>query len=143
MPECVARESPVPVASILIIDDNEALRTMMAHALTHAGHKVSVAADGKEGLRLFNCRPVELVITDIVMPEQDGIEIVMILRKTHPQLPVLAISGDSPKHSALYLSLARKLGAVETLQKPFSVAALLAAAQAALARTGTTLPRPK
>ena len=124
------------MASILLIDDNESLRAMMAHALTLAGHKVITAGDGKAAMRAFAQHAVDLVITDLVMPDQDGVETLMLLRKSHPKLPVIAISGDSPTHAALYLSVARKLGAVATLQKPFAVGALLAAAETALAQPG-------
>jgi DNA-binding response OmpR family regulator len=120
------------MAAILLIDDNVDLCTMMAHALTLAGHQVHVAHDGKTASRLADCVPVDLVITDIVMPEQDGLETVMRLRKTHPGLPVIVISGDAPRHAPVYLTIASKLGATRTLLKPFSAAMLLETVNAML-----------
>lgn len=80
---------------------------------------------GKAGLKLLAAHPVDLVITDVVMPDQDGLEIVMHLRKTHPHLPILLMSGDAPRHAAHYLEVGEKLGATRTLLKPFSIRTLL------------------
>jgi CheY-like chemotaxis protein len=119
--------------AILLIEDNEPLRDMLVGALSGAGYEVHSAGDGKQGMRLLKTQPVSLLITDIVMPEQDGIETLHLLRRSHPQLPVIAISGDSSRNAALYLSISCKLGAVRTLQKPFAVSVLLEACAQALA----------
>ncbi len=111
---------------ILILEDNEAVREMMAEVLTRTGYRVDQAADGKHALRLISENPVDLVITDIVMPDQDGLETITQLRKTHPTLPVIAMSGDAPRNTTLYLSLAEKLGVVRTLTKPFDPVTLMA-----------------
>lgn len=113
------------MSSILIIDDNVAFGETMAQALRSAGHTVWHCPDGKTGFKLLEAHPVELVITDIVMPDQDGLEVVMRLRKSLPGLRVILMSGDSPRHAPLYLSMGRKLGAARTLLKPFSVRTLL------------------
>jgi len=120
------------MAAVLLMDDNVAFVEIMAQVLTHAGHQAWVANGGQEGLRLLDQHPVDLVITDVVMPGQDGIETILRLRKTHPKLPVIVMSGDSPRHAALYLSTAQKLGALKTLAKPFSAATLLNAVTEAL-----------
>lgn len=122
------------MSSILVIDDNGPLLEMMTTALRLQGYHVLAASDGKTGLRLLAGHQVDLVITDIVMPDQDGIETMMILRKSHPALPIIAISGDAPARTALYLNIAQKLGAVQTLTKPFLLPALLAAVRRALGR---------
>jgi DNA-binding response OmpR family regulator len=110
--------------SILVIDDDEALRTMMALALTGAGFAVTVASDGRKGLRAFHENPAELVITDIVMPETEGMGVIMELRRDYPVVGLIAMSGHTA-HSSLYLSTAKKMGAHAIFPKPFTIAELL------------------
>lgn len=126
------------MASILIIDDNIAFGETAAEALRSAGHKVSVCVSAKAGFRLLQDQSMDLVITDIVMPDQDGLEVVMQLRESHPELQVILMSGDSPQHAPLYLSMGQKLGAVRTLLKPFSVQALLGTVAEVLRGGGAT-----
>lgn len=111
---------------ILLIDDDVNLRTMTTMALENAGHQVIEAADGKQGIRLFHEHQPELVITDLIMPDQEGIETIAQLRRAHPGLPIIAISGGLTR-SALYLEIATKVGAQCTLAKPFAMAELLGA----------------
>lgn len=120
------------MSSILLVDDNTALLEMMAVALREEGYETWEAQNGREAMRLLETVSVDLIITDIVMPEQDGIETMMKLRKSHPDLPIIAISGDSRTRAPLYLSLAGKLGAVHTLLKPFTIPDLLRATRKAL-----------
>lgn len=112
------------MARILVIDDDDDLRGMIVTALRVAGHLVAQASSGREGTRLFHSEPTDLVITDIVMPGQDGIETLMALRREYESLSIIAMSGLS-RDSPLYLQIAARLGARRTLAKPFSLEELL------------------
>jgi DNA-binding NtrC family response regulator len=120
------------MATILLLDDNEAFRATVSVALAMAGHKVVEAGDGTRLAALMDAHPFDLVITDLVMPNRDGVETIMALRDSHPRLPVIAMSGDAPTRAKLYLGIAQKLGAVRTLQKPFDADTLHSAIRAAL-----------
>ena len=120
------------MARILIIDDDELLRGVLAKALTHAGHSVIQASDGLQGIDLVRATAIDLVITDVIMPVQEGIETITVLRKQWPKLPVLAMSGGA-SHSKLYLDIAAKIGAKRVLQKPFTPQELIAAINTVLA----------
>ena len=109
------------MAEILIIDDSAQMRRILSSILQAAGHSTRAAADGAEGVKLFDEKRPALVITDIVMPEQEGIETIRILRKKSPKMPILAISGSR----SVYLSAATKLGATASLEKPFEADDLL------------------
>ena len=106
---------------ILIIDDDDALRATMRKILERAGHEVRDAGDGDRGLRIFREDGADLVITDIIMPEKEGIETIQELREEDPDLPILAVSGGGRADPAEPLTDARLLGADETLAKPFTV----------------------
>lgn len=106
---------------ILLIDDSDPLRELMATALTREGHTVVQASDGKAGIELLRSHHVDLLITDVVMPDQDGLVTLQIARKLRPDLKVIVISGDSPRFAALYLDIANKFGATKTLRKPFTL----------------------
>lgn len=114
------------MARILIIDDDDLLRGVLAQALAHAGHEVVQASDGKMGVDQVRSAPVDLVITDMIMPGQEGVETISILRREWPDLPVIAMSGGVT-HSNLYLNIAVKIGARKMLAKPFTPSQLLAA----------------
>jgi CheY-like chemotaxis protein len=111
---------------ILVIDDNDDLRELMKVILEPAGYAVDLAQDGQAGLAVQRARPADLVITDIFMPNQDGIETVAQFRKEFPGLKVVVMSGDGKlvKHSAHFLT-ARELGAHGALSKPFDEDELL------------------
>lgn len=109
---------------ILLIDDDDLLRNVLAKALTHAGHTVIQASDGQQGVELANAATVDLVITDLVMPVQEGVETILQLRRDRPKLPIIAISGGL-SHSKLYLDIASKIGAKRILPKPFTPQELL------------------
>ncbi|MGA3006348.1 MAG: response regulator [Opitutaceae bacterium] len=116
------------MARILLIDDDDQVRTVLYLALANAGHTVVEARDGKEGLALFGLSPVDLVITDIVMPEKEGLEVLMRLLKKHPSVKIIAISGGGGlRNGAYYLRTAKLLGAAKVIEKPFSSDVLLAA----------------
>jgi DNA-binding response OmpR family regulator len=110
---------------ILVIDDDEQVREMLKLFLEYAGYDVLVAADGRAGMDLFHTYPVALVITDILMPEQEGLETIMALRQAYPAVRVIAMSGGGHLPPDQYLSLAGKLGANKTFFKPVDCAELL------------------
>ena len=121
------------MAHILIIDDEVPLRTVLAQILSDAGHTVSQAEDGRQATDLLRCTSVDLVITDIVMAELDGIELIIALRHQFPALPVIAMSGAC-HNASLYLEIAMRLGARRTLSKPFTANVLLTAVDELLER---------
>jgi CheY-like chemotaxis protein len=125
---------PLPVMpTVLLLEDNEAYRTLMTEFLTLAGFEVHAAPDGRRVVELLKSRRIDLVITDLAMPERDGIETMTELRYSHPGLPIIAISGDVPLNTHLYLTIAEKLGASRVLAKPFKMDQLVSAAREAVA----------
>jgi DNA-binding NtrC family response regulator len=119
------------MAIILVIDDEKAVRDTMRRLLERRGHEVREAANGREALKAPP--DYDLVITDINMPEMDGIEVIMALAERRPGLPVIAISGGGRLPKDLLLSSADMLGAVQTLPKPFDLTELNEAVDRALA----------
>lgn len=122
------------MANILVIDDDDIFRDVLVSALTHAGHRVREATNGVEGLRLFHEQPAELVLTDIVMPEKEGLDTIRDLRREFPQARIIAMSGGLAHDPRLYLHMAEKFGATAVLAKPFNLADLQATVDAALAK---------
>ena len=110
------------MAAILIIDDDRQMRRLLARILKGAGHSIYEAENGRVGMELFRQQRPALVISDIVMPDTEGIETIMALRRDNPDLLIIAISGGS---DPIYLDMATKLGATGSLQKPFSPDQLL------------------
>lgn len=115
---------------ILVIDDEAPVRDMMRQTLERAGYEVVEAGDGRRGMAQLRQQPVDLVITDILMPEQEGIETIRMLRKEFPQMKILAISGGGKKGNLDVLPIARTFGAHYTLAKPFERQELLDAVSA-------------
>ena len=115
------------MATILLIDDDENVRSMLRLTLAHFGHTVIEAKNGKIGLELFPTSNADLVITDLVMPEKEGIEVLAALRAAKSTVKVIAISGGGRQRAAEYLRMATLLGAARVLAKPFSTEALMAA----------------
>ena len=111
------------MAEILVIDDEPQMQRLLARILKRAGHRVHLANNGEDGLGLFHRVHPALVITDIVMPGMEGIEVIRELRQEAPTIPILAISGGGP---AVYLRAATGLGATAALAKPFGATELLA-----------------
>lgn len=124
------------MARILLIDDDDSLRTMLRLTLSHFGHTVVEARNGQEGLDLFPQAGADVVITDIVMPEKEGMEVLMVLRQVEPPVKIIAMSGGGRVSATDYLRLATQLGAAKALTKPFSNEALMAA-------INDLLPAPK
>jgi DNA-binding response OmpR family regulator len=112
---------------ILLIDDDAEIRLTLRLVLERAGYQVTVAPDGKEGLRRYHEEKVDLVITDIFMPEKEGLETIMEIRRESPATPIIAISGGWRIGSDEVLRIAERLGAIRTLSKPFSMEDLTSA----------------
>jgi CheY-like chemotaxis protein len=118
------------VAKILIIDDDPGMRRTVSRILASAGHEVIEAPDGLEGVDLFRKNHPDIVVTDIIMPNKEGIETILDLRREQSSTLILAISGGAtiPDRSRVpldYLGLAKGLGADRVLAKPFRAADLL------------------
>ncbi|HKJ02790.1 MAG TPA: response regulator [Longimicrobiales bacterium] len=117
---------------LLLVDDDTDLRQLLARALAQFGHDVVEAGNGHEAMAHLRGDPPDLVITDINMPEMDGIEIINEVQAVGPPIPIIAMSGGGRIPKELLLANAGVLGAVVTLQKPFKLAALLAAVEGLL-----------
>jgi len=113
------------VMRVLILDDNEDFARMLAMVLEAEGFAVITAANGVQALELMQRGAADVLLTDLFMPEKDGLEIICELRARHPQTRVLAMSGWDSRTGVDYLKVAREIGATHTLRKPFDVADLV------------------
>ena len=114
---------------ILVIDDNEDVRTLIQLALQAEGFDVSVASNGHDGMSLLRKQFADVVVTDILMPEQDGIETIAELRRDFPDVKIIAISGALSATGFDYLRVPIQLGAARILRKPFDIQELVGAIQ--------------
>ncbi|WP_119460104.1 response regulator [Rhodospirillaceae bacterium SYSU D60014] len=112
------------MARVLIIDDEQRVRSAVRQMLKSGGHEVTEASHGLMGMNMLKQMSVDVVITDIFMPVQDGLQTIRELRKSHPKTKILAISGSEWSETYDVLHLAGKLGAHRVLRKPFTVAEL-------------------
>lgn len=122
------------MARILVIDDDAAVLATIRRILERAGHDVSSASNGAAGMRLFAQQPAELVVTDLYMPEKEGIETIQELREQYPSVRILAVSGGGVAGTGASLEDAKLFGADDTLAKPFSADELRSAVDRLLAR---------
>ena len=106
---------------ILIIDDDDQIREILRMWLEKAGFEVFEAADGKLGVEIQKKTPVDLIICDLIMPEQEGIETITQFRKFFPEVCIIAISGGGQIDADSYLPMARSLGAWKVYKKPLSI----------------------
>jgi DNA-binding NtrC family response regulator len=114
------------VATILVIDDNYELCRMLECALHSSGYDVILAENGLFALRVLEHNPVDLVLTDVLMPDMDGIEVVSALRRVFPNLPVIAMSGGGQWMSVADFQLVlQRLGVAAVFHKPISLGPLL------------------
>ena len=119
--------------SILVVDDEDQIRQLIRDTFERAGYTVHEASDGKQALQQYRAEPADLVVMDILMPDQDGLESIMTLRREYPSVKVIAITGGTDMIGICnFLDIAKMLGARRTLQKPFDMQALLEAAKAEL-----------
>jgi DNA-binding response OmpR family regulator len=116
------------MCKVILIDDDIELLRQMATAFHSAGYNVRAAPDGEAGLAHFMAEAAELVVTDIIMPNREGIETIVELRKASPTVKVIAISGGYRIGPDDFLQLARHVGADGALAKPFRLAELVALA---------------
>jgi DNA-binding NtrC family response regulator len=106
--------------TILIIDDETQIRSMVRLILERAGYTVIEAQDGIEGIRAFREKPADLILTDLIMPNKDGIGMIIELKKEFPAVKIIAMSGGGLNRPEGYLRGAQKLGAACTLSKPLN-----------------------
>lgn len=114
---------------ILVIDDEDAVRTLLRNYLESEGYSVCMARDGKQALQLFDQYPADLIITDVFMPEQDGLEVLAALRRKRSAIPVIVISGGGRMYVHDVLHIAKTLGATRVLDKPIALELLLTTVQ--------------
>jgi len=127
------------MARILVIDDEEPVRSIIKRGLEHHGHEVVEAEDGAEGTRVFEASPFDLVITDLIMPEKEGIETILDLKESHPDVRILVISGGLSFGGRAVdrqgpLADAEALGADASLAKPFDIKNLIEVVDGLLTR---------
>lgn len=119
--------------SVLVVDDEDQLRQLIREILEQAGYQVTEARDGKEAVQQYRLAPADVVIMDILMPEQDGLETTSTLRREFPNVKIIAITGSSEMIGILsFLDVAKMLGAHRALQKPFDMQTLLDTVRAEL-----------
>ncbi len=109
---------------ILLIDDEENFRGVIKQVLVNAGYEVVEASNGAEGIRCFHEKPADMIVTDIIMPEKEGIETIIELKKAYPAVKLIAMSGGGWYGTDIDFDMAKKLGA-RTLAKPFALQELL------------------
>ncbi len=115
------------MARILVIDDDDQVREMLRQMMEHAGHEAVVAPDGEIGMRMYREKPTDIIVTDIIMPEKDGWEAIVELRKEFPDARIIAISGGARLGPYSYLAIAKRFGAQRVFAKPIEKAELLRA----------------
>ncbi|WP_022728118.1 response regulator [Fodinicurvata sediminis] len=111
--------------TVLLIDDEKTILEAMGYSLSKAGYTVFSAANGKEGLAFLDSQPVDAVVTDIIMPEKEGLETIIEIRRKWPDLPIVAISGGGRTRQLHFLEMSRDFGANEIMQKPFKPSQLI------------------
>jgi DNA-binding response OmpR family regulator len=122
----VSQDHDRTVGKVLLIDDDPALLGLMAHAFAAAGYITLTADNGRKGLLLLDSDKPDLVVTDIVMPEMEGIGAILQIRRRPRPPKIIAISGAGPGGRRDYLSWAKHLGADEVLAKPFRMSQIVA-----------------
>lgn len=120
------------MSNILLVEDEDLFADMIGKALVTFGHAVVRARNGKEALQLYDPRTVSLVLTDLIMPDMEGVELIVALRRAHPAVKVIAMSGGGRNQPAIYLAIAQQVGAARTLAKPFPLETLRSAVQECL-----------
>jgi two-component system chemotaxis response regulator CheY len=112
--------------SVLVVDDEDPVRSLIREILEQAGYAVEEARDGKEGLERYREKPADVVLMDVLMPDQDGLESILILRREFPASRVIAMTGGSDMIGILnFLDVTKMMGACRTLRKPFELQTLL------------------
>jgi CheY-like chemotaxis protein len=109
------------MAKIIVIDDEESIRVLVRKILERAGHSVEVASNGNIGLDIQRKNPADLIITDLFMPEKEGMETIIELHRDFPRVKIVAMSGGDRKGNMDFLGMTEKLGAHRILKKPFTL----------------------
>ncbi len=139
--DCATRPALAnPMARILLVDDEPSIRALFGEVLALEQHEVTTAGDGNAALAALAHGTFDLVVTDIVMPDKEGIEFIRETLQLRPDLPIIAMSGGGRGSSADYLTLASLLGARMTLAKPFSARELLDAVARVMQGPGAVRP---
>jgi two-component system chemotaxis response regulator CheY len=121
------------MASVLIVDDEDQIRELIRKTFEQSGYQVFEASTGKAALEEYRTVPTDLVIMDILMPDQDGFESISMIRHESPKVKIIAMTGSNDMIGVLdFLDVAKMLGATRTIQKPFDMKDLLDAAQSVL-----------
>jgi len=131
------------MARILIIDDEPQIRSMLKLMLERDGYEVVEAPDGVEGIRVYRQNPADLIITDLIMPNKDGIGMIIDLKKEFPEVKIIAMSGGGLNKPDGYLKGAKKLGASCTLTKPIDREEILRVVAAILKNTPLPEEQPQ
>jgi CheY-like chemotaxis protein len=105
---------------ILLVDDDESFRKMVRLTLTKFGYDVVEAANGKDAVKVHAAGPADLIMTDLIMPEQEGLETIQLFRKQHPNVKIVAMSGGGRINGQDFLVIAKFFGADRTINKPFA-----------------------
>ena len=120
------------MARVLIIDDEPEIRLLVQQVLKLAGYDTVLASDGREGIVIQRQNPADLIITDLIMPGQEGLETIIEIRRLYPKTKIVAMSGGGHGGVLDFLPMASQLGAARTLPKPFTRDQLLTAVREAL-----------
>lgn len=114
---------------ILVVDDEPQIRDMLRESLTRAGYEVLEAPDGKQAIEMLRKQTFDIVISDILMPEKDGLEVIMYLQRESPMTKCIAMSAPSNR---VFLQSAQLLGATRVVEKPFTISDIEAAVRESL-----------
>jgi YesN/AraC family two-component response regulator len=131
------------MARILIIDDEPQIRSMLKLMLEREGYEVVEAPDGVEGIKIYRQNPADLIITDLIMPNKDGIGMIIDLKKEFPDVNIIAMSGGGLNKPEGYLKGAKKLGAACTLTKPIDREEMLRAVKDILKESPSPEEQPQ
>jgi CheY-like chemotaxis protein len=127
------------MAVVLVIDDDASMRRLILRTLAESKHQLIEAENGQQGLKLMDQHKPDLIITDILMPQKEGIETIREVQERSPGTKIIAISGGGVSHNLMFLDIARAFGADAVLAKPFRPAQLIEAVEKAL--NGKAKPR--
>jgi DNA-binding response OmpR family regulator len=122
------------MASILLVNDDDEFLAMLSEVLQHAGYEIGQTSDGEQAINLYRMHPTDLVITDLVLPKNEGIQLIVELRRLNHEVKIIAISGADLQDE--YLEIATALGVKRVLAKPFSDDEILKAISEVLEGTG-------
>jgi len=118
------------MTKILVIDDDDFVRKLICNALKKAGFEVLDAVDGNDGIKKLHDERSEIIITDILMPDKEGIETIMEIKAMDSNIKIIAMSSGGSSKNMSFLNMAKKVGAPQILSKPFNIAELLEAVNA-------------